>query len=63
MNILVSAAAKSALSTAARAAAAISGISSFILSRFLQLNSSADIRKVPYRMQRVKLYCANYDND
>ena len=63
MNILVSAAAMSALSAAASAAAAISGINSFILSRFLQLSSSADTLKVPYRNERVKLYCANYGND
>ena len=59
----MSAAAKSALSAAASAAAAISGINSFILSRFLQLNSSADIRKVRYRNERVKLKAANYGND
>ena len=59
----MSAAAKSALSAAASAAAAISGINSFILSRFLQLNSSADIRKVRYRNERVKLKAAYSDNN
>jgi hypothetical protein len=63
MNILVSAAAKSVLSAAARVTAAISGINSFILSRFLQLSSSADTLKVRYRYERVKLYCAYYGND
>jgi hypothetical protein len=34
----------------------------FIIS-FQQLNSSADIRKVRYRNERVKLKAENYGND